>query len=429
MFLRYLHNKFIPLLSPEDLSIGSPDGVDDEPADDSAVLDEGNDEDPDETGNQDDEPGDDGQNSDGENEDEDKDKAKDEVKDDEENNEENEDEDDENLEIPVAVKDIKAKYPDFFKTFPEVRGAIFRDQQYGALFANPKEAEEVVSKAETFDAIEADLLGKGDASEILTSVHKSNPKSFAKLAVGLMPVIQSLDKDTYANVAAIPIKQLLRSAHNEGKGSDGKLTDLGKAALWIHNYFFGKDSRLEDPVTGEIKQTEEKSESEKRAEQKLAEIDRREFTAFKSDIDNTYVNRITKEIRTVLDKDDRLSEFVKRTIVKEGLAEIKSQLEADQRYQKTMSSLSAQARRAGYTSEFKSRILSVALARAKSLAPSIRAKLVAEALGNSKQKEKDKGGEKKELNLKPRTERREREEKPSREQRPKPKTDLDILNS
>lgn len=426
MFLRYLHNKFIPLLSPDDLSIGSPDGSDDAPADDSDILDEGNDEDPDKTDDQDDESGNDDKDPDGENEDEDKDKDKDEVKDEDKDNDDD-DKDDESIEIPVAIKDIKAKYPDFFKAFPEVRGAIFRDQQYGELFANPKEAEAVVNKAETFDAIEADLLVKADASEVFASIHKSNPKSFAKLAVGLMPVIQSLDKDTYANVAAIPIKQLLRSAHKEGTGNDGKLTDLGKAALWIHNYFFGKDSRLEDPVTGETRKEEEKSESEKRAEQKLAEIDRREFTAFKTDIDNTYVSRITKEIRSGLDKDDRLSEFVKRTIVKEGLAEIKSQLEADTRYQRTMSSLSAQARKAGYTSEYKSRILSVALARAKSLAPSIRAKLITEALGNSKQKEKDKGEEKKDLNLKPRGERREREEKPT--QRPKPKTDLDILNS
>tara|TARA_R110000868_G_scaffold16913_7_gene74967 strand:- start:3197 stop:4447 length:1251 start_codon:yes stop_codon:yes gene_type:complete len=414
MFRSYLHGFGIqlPSFSPDDdLSIGaSPDDAD--------VLDDNTEEEKEEKPEE--EPEDDPEEEDEPKDDEEE--EKDEEEKDEEPEEEEEPED-EKLEVPPSVKEIKAKYPTFFKEFPEVRAAIFREQRFTELFASPDEAENSVKKASLLDEIEADLLDKADPTNLFDGIKKSNAKSFEKLALALLPTIQQQDKDLYTRVAATPIKQLLRSALKEGRGTDGKLTDLGKSALWIHQYFFGKDAKPEDPVEGEVKPSTEKSESEKRLEAKLEQINQREYTEFKGSVDTSYVTKMTSEFKATLDKDERLTDFVKRTIIKDGLVEIRQALEKDPRYTRQMSALWNQAVKAGYSSDLKSRIVSTALARAKSLVPSIRQKLVSEALGTKSK------AEKKEVKVEKREERKvvKRSNSGNNSRPSKPLSDMDIL--
>jgi len=110
--------------------------------------------------------------------------------------------------------DIKKKYPNFAKEFPDVKAALFRDERYGEIFGSPKEAEYADDKAKTFDQLSEDLIGAGDPVKLMDTIHKSKPESAKKIAVGILNWFQEKDKDAYYEVAALPIKQLCRAAYS-----------------------------------------------------------------------------------------------------------------------------------------------------------------------------------------------------------------------
>ena len=426
MFRKFLHFPvfFAP---PDDMTMG---GIPGEEPSDSDVLEEDNDDNSEEeseeeeneedTSDEDPDKSKDNKENEGEGDDE-SDEDSDDESDDDESTEGSEDD----IEVPPSVEEIKGKYPKFFKEFPEVRAIIYREQQYATLFAGVKEAKLAADKAGVLEQVEADVFG-GNPENLLSAVKKGNTDSFEKLALNILPSIQKLDKDMYLKVAALPIKQLLRAAFKEGKTGD-KLTDLGKAALWIHNYYFGEDSKITDPLDYEKNLgKEEKSPKEKEYEDRIKALEERDRRAFNNSVDDSYITRISKELRAAVEDDERLSDFVKRTIVRDGLDEIKKQLDADPRFVRQMGALFTQAQKAGYTNDYKSRIVNAALARAKSLVPSIRQKLVSEALG-IKTKNKDKGKENSQPKKKTTTTEKPITKGGARSETPKFKSDLDIL--
>lgn len=352
------------------------------------------------------------------------DDAENEDKNDDDKKEDVEDEDKDEDQLP-SVKDIKKDYPDFFKKHPEVKTAIFRDQRFSEIIGSPEEAEAAVERSNTLGAVEHDLFVDNNPGKLLTTLKKSNEEGYQKTLFNILSHLQENDKDMYYELSTLPIKQLLRNAWREGQGDK---TNLGKAAAWIHEFMFGKDSKFEDRVSAESKKSDSKSEKEKEYEKRLKEIDDREYTNFKGAIDQSYVSKMDRYLRETLDKDERLTEFTRKHIVNETLAEIVKQLEQDTRHQTTMGSLWRNAKTAGFNSDFKSKITNAALTRAKLLAPSIRARLINEALGKTGGKKQDKKQDNKSetrvVHARP-EQRRESKSGPAK----KPLTDLEILRS
>jgi hypothetical protein len=302
----------------------------------------------------------------------------------EEEDEEDLEEEEEETEVDLSdvrtttYTDIKKDYPDFFKKFPDVRAALFRDEKYSEILGTPEDATIAVNKASALDRIEENLLKNGDAYDLLETINKQQPKSFEKIALDFLPNLQKMNKELYLEVAALPLKQLLRHAYSEGKDSD-----LGKAAAWIHRHFFN-NLDFEAKVKAEGRVDTKETETEKKLRERLEQIDTREATSFNQAVDNSYVKRMTSTIRESLDKDDRLTEYTKSKLVDDILKDIRVQLSKDARYTNQLGSLFRQAKAAGYSNDFKSRVVHAGLARAKSLIPATRQKLVAEAIKSGK---------------------------------------------
>lgn len=355
---------------------------------------------------------------------EDKEEDDEEKKEDESKEEESVEEDDEELKLTTTVTDVKKYDPEFFKKFPDVKAAMFREQRYLETVGTLEQAVLASRKAETLDNIETDLLQKGDPTTLLDTLHE-NKEAFSKVVNKILPYLAEKDKDLYLEISAVPIKQLLRAAWKEGNGN---ATNLGKAAAYIHHFFFNGDTNIEAPLKNERIGKEEKSESEKRLEERLAQIEQREYTSFKSSVDNSYISKMTNEIRSTLDKDERLSDYTRSKLVEDILVDIREQLAQDERYLKQMNGLWLQAKKSGYTSDLKSRLISTALARAKSLVPEVRKRLIAKALGRAAKKETT---DKDKTNTNGATSRKfsQRDTKSfgKREEPTKPKSDLDIL--
>jgi hypothetical protein len=297
-------------------------------------------------------------------------------------------EDDEDPDATGDVKAIKTKYKDFFKEFPNARAALYRDQQYAELLGSPKDAESIVKKAGILDKVEEDLFVNHDPSELLESLAKTDKDALENVAFEVMRWTQKNNKDLYFEMAALPIKQLLRSAWREGNGTK---TDLGRAAAYIHKHFFN-NTDINDKVKIEDAKAvtkDGKSKAQEAYERKLNQLEQREYDNFKGSVDQSYVRKMTAHIEESLDKDERLTPWMKGQIVKAALEEIKNQLDNDSRYTNHIGGLWKQARTSEWSNDFKSRIVSTALARAKSLVPEIRKKLVAEALGKKVKKDKE----------------------------------------
>lgn len=378
-----------------------------------------------------------------EDKDKDKDKDKDDKDDDGEENEDNEEddeeekddnkddddeeEDEENDDVKVLTTwtDIKKKYPDFAKEFPDVKNALFREQSFTEVFASPAEAKEALDAVQNFNQLSDDIVGKGNIVDLLEHVKSKNKESYEKIVYSILPHLQEKDKDFYYDLAALPIKQLLRSAWAEGNGDK---TDLGKAAAHIHKFFFRNlnfDEKV--PLEGEKKTSTEKSKREQELEDRLAKIEDGKQRDFLVSVDDSYINKMSKHIREGLDKDDRLTEWGKAKIVEEVLKGVKVQLRKDTRYTSNLSSLLKQATSAGFTNDFKTRIVNAALVRAKSLVPDVRKKVVSEALGKKAKEKGNSEGERNDREKKPTN--RSSSSNRSSSQNTKPQTDLDILRA
>jgi hypothetical protein len=341
--------------------------------------------------------------------------------------EDDEEEDDDEKETSLRVTsytDIKKKYPEFFKQFPDVRNSLFRESRYTEILGSVEDAEAAAQKANVLDKLQEDLIGNGDPVELLKTIKKESPESYEKTVAGVFSYLQEHDKQLYIEVAAVPIKQLLRAAWKEGKGKD---TDLGRAAAYIHQYFFN-DTDIDKAVKGETKASKEQSPREKELEERLRKVEESKYTEFQSSVDNSYINSMSKVIMEGLDKDDRLNTYTKNKLVEDVLRDIKSQLDKDPRYQASQSALWKQARANGFANDFKSRITNAALARAKSLVPTTRQKLVSEIFKKAKVNTKANNNSE---DKKPQSQHREprRDSNRKTNEPAKPRTDLDILRS
>lgn len=125
------------------------------------------------------------------------------------------DEDEEEDEkLLTSWTDIKKKYPEFAKDFPDVKAALFRDQRYSEIFGSPSDAEVASGKAETLDRMSADLIDNGDPVNLLDTIVKSNKENAQKMALGVLSYFQEKDKDFYYSLAAVFINLVLKSLVN-----------------------------------------------------------------------------------------------------------------------------------------------------------------------------------------------------------------------
>lgn len=364
-------NKFIYLLyAPEDIS-GSVGGTR-EPMnaeDDLKFLREGNDDSKDEEETKDEE----------DVQDDSEEHQEDDETSDEETGPEDEDKDsDEDTEEIkgglVTAKDLKKIDPDIFKKLPQLKGVIYREQQYSQIFGDPKEAQAAAVAAETFKEMESDLLS-GNSQPLFEALKKGS--DFNKFVSNLIPTLKKVDEGAYEKLMLVPIKQVLRSAFKTGEAKGDK--NLALAAQHLHNYVFD-DLDLNGKAEFEGDSTSKKSPEQEAFEKKTQELEARDHKTFKVSVDNQFVSSIKEAFLDKLDPDNVLSDWTKNKMFEEAVSQINEQMVADVRHMKNVELLWKSAKASGYNEASKSRIVNAALARAKQLIPEIRSKIRSEAL-------------------------------------------------
>lgn len=306
---------------------------------------------------------------------------------DKEEGEEEEKEDEKELELGPrrpTFKEVKAKYPEFFKDFPDLREAFFRESEYTKVFSTVEDAKDAAEELSSLSVVRDKVL-EGDFGAILESAREADVASYDKLVANILPDLYKLDQAAFLTAITPSIENMLRTAHRDAVASQNE--DLQNSALHISKWFFG----TEEVATG--KTTTVKATPVESKETKALAAERAEFEATKfrdayggviSDRDVAMENLILKG----LDPDGELTKYVKTKLIKDVIDEVDKALQKDSSHMALMNAKWRRAKQEGYSADVKSNILSAYLGRAKSLIPSIRSRLRAEATGKVVTKEK-----------------------------------------
>jgi len=280
-----------------------------------------------------------------------------------------------------TMQELREAFPDLFKKFPSMRDVFYREQEFTQIFPTIEDAKEASVNAQAYNNL-SDKVLSGDSEDLLNAVKNTDEAAFKKLATSILPTIYKLSPDLHWQATVPLLQNLVRGFYVEGKrkGND----NIANAAEYLSDFIFN-DISIARGEKSLIPERKEESEEAKKLAKDRSDFETQRYNTFFGDvrvgIDRDVKNMINE--RGKVDPDKVFSEFIRDTIINKVQAEVDKQLAADKAHMKYMSSLWEKAKREGYSEEWKSRISSAYLARAKSLIPSIRAKLISEAMGTS----------------------------------------------
>lgn len=298
----------------------------------------------------------------------------------EEESEEIEEEEEEPVKIPFSrpsIKEIKAKYPEFFSDFPDVKDSIFREAQFTKLFPTVEDAQEAFTDNEAFGVLSEAALS-GDSTPIIDSLEKTDPKALAAFAGSFLPALYKKNQEIYSTIVTPLFESFFRHVYKTGD------ENMKNSAINLAEEFFGKDDG-EASATGKKTLSRITQITEEQKQAKLAS-EAQNATAFRSAA--SYVSdEVGKSMRVLVGKDfDPNKVFtptVRRMLIEDIVKRIDRQLTSDKAHETVMGARWKRARSSGFSSDEKAKIISTYLARAKSLISPVREKVRREAMGKT----------------------------------------------
>lgn len=324
----------------------------------------------------------------------DKDKEEDEDEDDEkklELSEEDEDEipDDEELDeliTPAPRKAILKKYPTLFKDFPHLEKAMYREQEYTEIIPTISEAKEIVERVKNFDKLESEVFS-GSSESLLKAVKETDPKAFDKIVDNYLPNLQKVDQSAYYHVVGNVIKSTIIGMAREAQNSQN---DNLKAAAQILNQFVFGTSDFVPPASLTNNSKNEEVDSEKaKLQQERTEYIKERFDTSVGDLSGRVNNILKSTISQHIDPRGVMTEYVKKTAVRESLENLEDLIGQDTRFIKMKDKLWEKAVESNFSQKSLNAIRNAYLSKAKTLLPSVIQKSRNDALKGLGKKVKD----------------------------------------
>lgn len=297
------------------------------------------------------------------------DKSKDEKKEDDETEEEDEEKPKGKQHQRTSFRDIKGKYPDFFKTFPDLRDAFFREREYTKIFPTIEDAKEVAAIANSFADISDNLLN-GNPAKLLQDLQGANEQAFDEVAEKFLPTVFQLNEKTFYRVVNPLIEKFVQGmATAATKAGD---ENMRRAALYVGKYMTGE---FKIPDTPRDKNPDaRKLDDEKR--NFYTERAREGENAIKSEL----VESLMSEINESLGEDEDLTDFMRQSVGQEILKKANDAVAQDPQHMALMQSLWRRWAKNGMTSGDKKKIVDAYLSRIRKVLPSTTEKVMMNAL-------------------------------------------------
>lgn len=285
-----------------------------------------------------------------------------------------------------SVKDIEAKYPGFFKQFPGMRHALFREKELTALFPTVEDAKEASSNATDFRNF-SEMLQSGTPQkfdEFLVGVGQGGPKVLQNMAVNFLPSLFKANRDLYFKVTTPVAASMLRNAFRAAQNSGNK--NLENSALHMAQFVLGDgryasgELKLDDPQP-EIQQVDPQTQGER------ATWLATRYQETRADVVRVTGERLRADISRGLDPNNTLNPTIKGLLVDRIVIEVGAALEKDKHHLGVMNSLWNHAHKASFAGNWKDRLASTYLSGARAVMPAIRSRLRDAAFSNVKTQE------------------------------------------
>lgn len=290
-----------------------------------------------------------------------------ETEDDKDKPEKDEEEDHPEDESDSLIQSIKKESPDLLKKIPALRATIFREQAYSELYPSVDDAKEAKELADTFRDFQQEIEN-GDPSKILEATKELGSEVLVGFASNFLPALQKLDKETYLGILAPEIKKIFRAA------VASKNEYYVTAAKNLNHYLFG-DTDVDRDEGIKPKKADPKEDKQTERERSF---ENRIYQNFAQGVSSEAKGRLMRVIGNPL-KDTDIKPIIQKKLVDEVYDRITKELDADKRHSASMQQLWLQAKKADFSPEWKDRIITAFLSRAKGLTSKHRQEVLTEA--------------------------------------------------
>lgn len=272
-----------------------------------------------------------------------------------------------------SLKTLAEKFPDIFKTYPELRTALGREAAFSQIYPTLNDAKEAAEKSQILETF-AEKLTEGDAGFLLKTLHDNDPKSVEKFSVSFLPSLFKGNPALFAKVTTPLIRNVLRQSLRQGIASGSKNLEL--SAKHLYNHIFGTAEIPEND--NDLQEKDTPNPEVERLQQELEERNQTDFQNYRMTVGNEIKSSIRKSTELLLGEDFPLKGANREAVIKQIGEELGDTLFKDANHMKMMTGLFEKARKAGLSGEHKASIKTAYLARAKALLPKIVQKYKAE---------------------------------------------------
>jgi hypothetical protein len=248
---------------------------------------------------------------------------------DEEDEEEPEIDDLQPIEV-VSRKEILKSYPDLFKKFPQLETAYYREKKYAELLPTIEDAKEAVEKSQNFDRFEQQVLN-GDLAEVINGVKTADPRAYNKMVDNYLPMLGKVDQQAYFHIIGNVIKNTVVGMVNESTKTEND--DLKAAAVILHQFMFGNSEFKKVEQYGPHKPVEDQLSREKQ------EFAAQKFEASLESLATANTNAIKSTISHYIDPKGVMTDYVKKTAIKEAMDEVEETMNSDKRFKSVIDKL------------------------------------------------------------------------------------------
>ena len=255
---------------------------------------------------------------------------------------------------------------------------LFREKEYSTLFPTVADAKDAQEASLALDDFRNDLF-TGNGEKFTMALKKAG--ELGKFSQNFLTNLQKTDKDGYWNAVTPTLENLVKGFFREGKRRNDP--NLVASAENLSIYLFDTD----EIAKGTKSTIKTQPQEDKRVTDRLADIDRQQNNNFRIGVLEGIATGINPVIG--LDKMPNIKPSMQKLLSKQILDEIDAVISKDQTHMSFVNALWKRAN-GNYTNDIKSKIISAYLERAKSLVPSIRRRVLSDALGMSPEKSREK---------------------------------------
>lgn len=275
-----------------------------------------------------------------------------------------------------SLKDVKAKYPQIFKSFPGLKDIYYREIAYQRVFPTVHEATVAAQDAEVLSSIRDSII-EGDSSALAAAIKEESPEALKKFGGEILRTLYAADQDAYWEAVNPLVQKMARTLYK--KGTDTGNQDMQYAAMYFAEFFAGD----QDVATGGKSIVNEAEQIARKAIMEHRQTAKKEaWGSFERDTEQHAIGTLKGEIGKALEKESDIPDFFRGQLVDQIYREVATQLNADRGHLQRMDSLWKKAARTMSQAD-KTSITTAYLARAKQLITTSRNKLLTQMRGQT----------------------------------------------